>query len=159
MASTNFVDGSTVIVAEWMNDLNRLHYTIFADAANVAAARTALGLGTGDSPTFTALTVTATLVSTGTTANIFNITATTVNAFGAATNINMGNAAGTHVFNGQFGFPTGFVDTRSFGLLLATASPASGAGGTAGTILWDASYIYICTASGAWKRVAITGGY
>jgi hypothetical protein len=27
--------------------------------------------------------------------------------------------------------------------------------GTAGTILWDADYIYVCTATGTWKRVAI----
>jgi hypothetical protein len=40
-----------------------------------------------------------------------------------------------------------------------TQSPASGAAGVAGTITWDASYIYVCTASGAWKRAALTGGY
>ena len=31
MASTNFVDGSTVFVADWFNDLNRIGYTIFGD--------------------------------------------------------------------------------------------------------------------------------
>jgi hypothetical protein len=49
--------------------------------------------------------------------------------------------------------------TASGNLITATQSPASGAAGTAGTITWDASYIYICTATGVWKRVAITGGY
>ena len=44
-------------------------------------------------------------------------------------------------------------------VLAATQSPASNAACTAGTITWDASYIYICTASGAWKRAALTGGY
>ena len=44
-------------------------------------------------------------------------------------------------------------------VLSATQSPASNAACTAGTITWDASYIYICTASGAWKRAALTGGY
>ncbi len=39
------------------------------------------------------------------------------------------------------------------------ASPASGASGVAGTIAWDASYIYVCTGSGTWKRAALTGGY
>lgn len=39
------------------------------------------------------------------------------------------------------------------------SSPASGAAGVAGTITWDASYIYVCTASGAWKRAALTGSY
>lgn len=45
------------------------------------------------------------------------------------------------------------------GLATATASPASGDACTAGRITWDASYIYVCTASGAWKRSALTGGY
>lgn len=40
-----------------------------------------------------------------------------------------------------------------------TQSPASNAACTAGMITWDASYIYVCTASGAWKRSALTGGY
>lgn len=44
-------------------------------------------------------------------------------------------------------------------ILAATQSPASGAACNAGTITWDASYIYICTASGAWKRAALTGAY
>lgn len=44
-------------------------------------------------------------------------------------------------------------------ILNGTSSPASGAACTAGAITWDASYIYVCTASGAWKRAALTGGY
>lgn len=40
-----------------------------------------------------------------------------------------------------------------------TESPASGAACSAGKMTWDASYIYVCTASGAWKRSALTGGY
>jgi hypothetical protein len=42
-------------------------------------------------------------------------------------------------------------------LILSTSStPASaGAAGVAGTITWDASYIYVCTATNTWKRVAI----
>lgn len=41
-------------------------------------------------------------------------------------------------------------------LVVATQTPASAsATGTAGTIAWDASYIYICTAANTWKRVAI----
>ena len=30
--------------------------------------------------------------------------------------------------------------------------------GTAGEISWDANYIYVCTATNTWKRVALTGG-
>lgn len=44
------------------------------------------------------------------------------------------------------------------GLLNQSVSktPSSAADtGTAGDIAWDASYIYVCTASNTWKRVAI----
>ncbi len=48
----------------------------------------------------------------------------------------------------------------SKGVVMSTSSsPLSGDAGTAGAITWDSTYIYICTASGAWKRVAMTGGY
>lgn len=36
---------------------------------------------------------------------------------------------------------------------------ASNATGTTGQICWDSNYIYICTATNTWKRVALTGGY
>ena len=36
---------------------------------------------------------------------------------------------------------------------------ASNATGTAGQICWDSGYIYVCTATNTWKRVALTGGY
>lgn len=40
---------------------------------------------------------------------------------------------------------------------LPTKTPASAsATGTAGEVAWDASYVYICTATNTWKRVAIT---
>ena len=40
---------------------------------------------------------------------------------------------------------------------LTTKTPASAsATGTTGTIAWDADYIYICTATDTWKRVAIS---
>jgi hypothetical protein len=31
--------------------------------------------------------------------------------------------------------------------------------GTPGQISYDASYIYICTATNTWKRASLTGGY
>lgn len=41
-------------------------------------------------------------------------------------------------------------------LVLPTTTPASAAAaGTAGTITWDSGFIYICTATNTWKRVAI----
>ena len=42
-------------------------------------------------------------------------------------------------------------------LIVATQTPASAsATGTAGTIAWDADYIYVCTATDTWKRAAIS---
>ena len=41
--------------------------------------------------------------------------------------------------------------------ILPTHTPASAsATGTAGEVAWDANYIYICTATNTWKRVAIS---
>ena len=41
--------------------------------------------------------------------------------------------------------------------ILPTHTPASAtAAGTAGEVAWDANYIYICTATNTWKRVAIS---
>lgn len=41
--------------------------------------------------------------------------------------------------------------------VIPTHTPASAsASGVAGTITWDSSYIYICTATNTWKRVAIS---
>jgi|13_taG_2_1085334.scaffolds.fasta_scaffold06596_8 hypothetical protein len=55
---------------------------------------------------------------------------------------------------GRLGFPVASV--QADGLQVATSTPASAsATGTAGTISWDADYIYICTATNTWKRVAI----
>jgi hypothetical protein len=65
----------------------------------------------------------------------------------AATNVAIGggnvNAGGTLTVGGAV------IHTLS-------ATPASAtAAGTVGTMSWDANYIYICTATNTWKRVAI----
>lgn len=44
-------------------------------------------------------------------------------------------------------------------VIRTAASPASNAACTAGTLYWDASYLYVCTATGVVKRAALTGGY
>ena len=51
MVDTTYVDGTTVIVAEWLNDLNKFFYTTFGGVAGTggitaATARAALVLGT-----------------------------------------------------------------------------------------------------------------
>ena len=44
---TTFVNGSTLSDADWFNDLNRLHYTILADPADVAAVKATLHAAPG----------------------------------------------------------------------------------------------------------------
>lgn len=44
---TVYVDGTTLLTADSMNDLNRLHYTILSDPANIAAMRTTLHAAPG----------------------------------------------------------------------------------------------------------------
>jgi hypothetical protein len=53
--------------------------------------------------------------------------------------------------------PTALLDVNSDTIRLRTArTPATaGAAGNQGDICWDADYIYICTATNTWKRVAI----
>lgn len=39
---------------------------------------------------------------------------------------------------------------------IAAGTPAAAAAaGTAGTVLWDANYVYVCTAADTWKRAAL----
>lgn len=46
--------------------------------------------------------------------------------------------------------------TASVDLITATKTPATaGATGTAGTIAWDADYIYVCSDTDTWLRAAI----
>lgn len=72
----------------------------------VAGTTVDLGLQTTDSPQFVGLTLTGDaavnggdVTTTATTATVFNTNATTVNAFGAATTLNLGAATGTTTVN------------------------------------------------------------
>ena len=53
--------------------------------------------------------------------------------------------------------PTEALDVNSDAIRIRTAqTPGSAsATGTAGMICWDSSYVYVCTATNTWKRVAI----
>lgn len=42
MSDTTFTNGVVLTDDDWFNDVNRLHYTIFGDPANLAAVRTTL---------------------------------------------------------------------------------------------------------------------
>ena len=72
MASTVFVNGVTLSDEDFFNDINRLHYTIFSDPADVAAVKAtlhaspgAIGSGTPSTGAFTTLSASSTLTATG----------------------------------------------------------------------------------------------
>ena len=46
--------------------------------------------------------------------------------------------------------------SNAFRITTAQTPASASATGTAGTIAWDTSYIYVCTATNTWKRVAIS---
>ena len=64
--------------------------------------------------------------------------------------------------NGRLGIgttaPSGLLDVADSKLRVRTAAtPATAAAaGNAGEICWDASYVYVCTATNTWKRAALT---
>jgi len=62
-------------------------------------------------------------------------------------------STGDITFNGGGGTTTFSANQIA---ISTSQTPASAtATGTTGTICWDASYIYVCTATNTWKRVAI----
>lgn len=112
--------------------------------------------------------------------DVFNTVSTTLNIGGAATTVAIGAATGTttianaivnSIATDSTTSTTGAIKTAGgIGvaknlvvgaqlIVAATASPAAADACTAGRIVWDASYLYVCTATGVWKRAAITGGY
>src|SRR5262249_12622144 len=48
---------------------------------------------------------------------------------------------------------------NNLGGLISSGSPASSSACTTNQMTHDSDYLYICTATNTWKRVAITGGY
>ena len=82
-----------------------------------------------------------------------DVSSTTTNQYTARFQNGYAFKGGQAVFEG--GIETGNLAVTG-DTVIATETPASAsATGTAGQIAWDASYIYICTATNTWKRVAI----
>jgi hypothetical protein len=54
---------------------------------------------------------------------------------------------------------TGHTTITNQLIIEETASPGAADACTAGRIVWDTGFIYICVVSGGWERVAIAGGY
>lgn len=77
MTTTTFVNATTLTDADWFNDLDRLHYDIFSDPADIAAVKTALhaapGAIGGTTPAagaFTTLSATGGILQKGATAGL-----------------------------------------------------------------------------------------
>lgn len=68
-------------------------------------------------------------------------------------------AGGHTITAGGLTVTAGGITVTAGSVIIPTASPASNGTGTAGQIAWDASYIYVCTATNTWERAALTGGY
>jgi len=77
----------------------------------------------------------------------------------AAPGLSDGGAADTIGFcigGTDYGKMTTSLLNLSVGVAVPTHTPSSASDtGVAGTITWDASYLYVCTATNTWKRVAI----
>ena len=52
--------------------------------------------------------------------------------------------------------PLGYTGSQGY---VGSGSPASNGTGTAGQLAFDSTYLYVCTATNTWKRVALTGSY
>lgn len=68
-------------------------------------------------------------------------------------------AGGLTVTAGGLTITAGGLTVTAGAVIIPTATPAANATGVAGSIAWDASYIYVCTATNTWERVALTGSY
>ena len=111
-------------------------------------------------------------IANGTTGAVFGI-GTGTNAYGIA-NDSLNNALSGYVpynatassislntpgYIGSLSIDSAGRVTIPNGLIIPTGTKASNATGTTGQISYDASYVYICTATNTWKRSPLTGGY
>jgi hypothetical protein len=106
--------------------------------------------------TGTGLDVTASIsVGSQLTAGTSTVSQTAVTADGFQTN-NSSFTASSSAVSTSFGTTFTTFDATITTCKITGSAPASaGAAGTTGTIVTDADYIYVCTATNTWKRVAI----
>lgn len=138
--------GVTIRNSTNSNELVRVYRDGGVDRGNIAlfagGAATVIMRGDGTTTWGKPFSVTATTASTG----------LGTGALQVAGGIYAGAAS---VFGGAATFE-GAVTIAGTVIHTLSATPASAsAAGTVGTMSWDANYIYICTATNTWKRVAI----
>ena len=174
---TVFVNGVTLSDEDWFNDLNRLHYTIFSDPANLAAVKAtlhaapgAIGGTTPAAGSFTTVTcadnfgVAATkklyLDGVALTGNTYIVESSADTVDHYAGNVLAIRFTTASVIIGQaatVNLSVSGTTTTTGALIMATTATPTGAGtGVTGQFAWDTSYLYVCTATNDWRRVALT---
>ena len=148
-------------------------FRMFADGDGVAIANNQVGPGAGvglkvgagnvifgaGDLTLTAGSITgeANFVLTGASTVTMNAGGSNRLKVGATTHL-LQDSNGVAINNGTTGPGTGVGLLIQTGALIVTAptTPASAAAtGTIGTIAWDTGYLYVCTATDTWERVAV----
>lgn len=143
MTSTVFKNfTSPAIPADWLNDLNRLNYTVFGNPTNAQTARTNLGLGT------------AATVNTGTGAANVPTTAeadaryapiagnstqtfAVANATAADEAVALGQFGNSQAQNGYTKLPNGLILQWA---RIAAANTTTGGAGTTTTFTWPIAF-------------------
>lgn len=93
-------------------------------------------------------------VSSGAGAEMARIAA--VNDIGAGASLRFYTRTSSTVTQSASLSSVGLFTANQFAIAALNSTPASaGATGTLGEIRWDANYMYVCTATNTWKRVAI----
>lgn len=71
-------------------------------------------------------------------------------------NSNFANLSSSGITIGNL-ITTGYANVTSNLIASGSYVPATAsASGVAGTIIWDANYVYVCVATGTWKRASIS---
>jgi hypothetical protein len=70
--------------------------------------------------------------------------------------LKIGSFNGANAEGGEVDISSGKVSVAGSLVLSAHTPSSSGDAGVAGTIAWDSSYLYICTATNTWKRVPLS---
>jgi hypothetical protein len=74
----------------------------------------------------------------------------------AQSNLTLGDGGNLTIMGGITSSGGNLVTSLGFLRIVTPSTPASAAAsGSIGTIVWDTGFVYVCTASNTWKRVAI----
>ncbi len=137
---------------DWPFQLSSIYDGGYVD--NFAIFGGILGTGTRSAPKFTSANATGAWIlrsfEGGAYFYVSRVAGASTNA--SPTDILSFNSTGNATFAGTV---IANKATTAFRIPTAETPASASATGTVGTITWDTSYIYVCTAANTWKRVAI----